>query len=403
MTSLTNSLFIPPPLSTSGKRDSNYYDNARVTILANNTLTQDDAIEHGYEELEHTYNTDHILYYDLISLGFESTAQILAREISSDFAISSYLDLGTGSGLTARACIRQLPQLGADSKIVIVDGLEGMLTQAKNKLELALNVADIRAPERLLTYIGDVTALPPAILQDTQNKWGFATFSLLTAQRVLINIKKDRRVEVLRHWKSYLSQGGKLVVDVPHPRRNVSAVMLGPMVPKSNQPTRNSGPGWDMCRWFAEDVVWEECRSYARDLARDAGLMITNDIPKALPRCEMNHDGRPAYGSWFAGCRATTLRDPLTPSQRTWFNNRYCMDAIKSYQQYGVRAQPEIAAVIVVLEHLPASAPLAPNSPVPGPQAHTKYEIDETLHGEARRKAIKQAAKREKKENARKP
>ena len=180
--SLTHSPSIPPPLSTPGKCDSSSYDNARFTTLANNTLSQDDAIEHGYEALEHTHITDHILYYDLFSLGFKSTAQILAPEISSDFAISSYLNLGTGSGLTARACVPQLPQLGADSKIVIIDGLEGMMIQAKNKLELALNVADTRAPERLLTYLGDVTVLPPTILQDTQNKWGFTTFSLLTAQ-----------------------------------------------------------------------------------------------------------------------------------------------------------------------------------------------------------------------------
>ena len=45
--------------------------------------------------------------------------------------------LGTASSLTARACIRRLSQLGAESQIVIVDALEGLLIEAKNKLELA--------------------------------------------------------------------------------------------------------------------------------------------------------------------------------------------------------------------------------------------------------------------------
>ena len=87
------------------KYKSNSLDNARVTTLANDNLTQDDAIKHLYEVLENTYSIEYIHYYDFISLGFKSTAQILACEISLDFAISSYLDFGTGTGLTARACI----------------------------------------------------------------------------------------------------------------------------------------------------------------------------------------------------------------------------------------------------------------------------------------------------------
>lgn len=146
---------IPPPLSTPRKYISNSLDNARVTTLANDNLTQDDALKHRYEVLENMYSTEYIHYHNFIGLGFKSTAQILSREISLDFAVSSYLDFGTGTGLTARACIRQLPQLGAETKVVIIDALKHMLTQAKKKLESASNVA---------LYIGDVTALPPVIL-----------------------------------------------------------------------------------------------------------------------------------------------------------------------------------------------------------------------------------------------
>ena len=153
-----------------------------------------------------------------------------------------------------------------------------------------------------------------------------------------------------------------------------------------------------MCCRLADDHVWEECRSYARDLARDAGLIITNDMPETLPRCELNQDGRPAFQSWLAGSRAATLTDPLTPSQLIWFNRRYTRDAIKYYQLSGYRANAEIAGVVVVLEHPPVSASLAPNPLVPGSQAHTKYEIDKTLRGKNRKNAIKKAAKEKKKE-----
>ena len=64
------------------RRDSKSSDNARVTALANDTHAQDDVVEYRYEALGNTYNTNQIYYYDLIILGHESTAQILAREIS---------------------------------------------------------------------------------------------------------------------------------------------------------------------------------------------------------------------------------------------------------------------------------------------------------------------------------
>ena len=379
-----------PPLLTSNGRDAKAYDNVRVTALANETLAEDDAIEHRYEALGDIYNARLIQLYDVISLGFESTAEQLARAVSLESTVSSYLDLGTGTGLTAKACIQQLPGTGAETKVVIIDALELMLTEAKKKLESTPNVA---------TYIGDITALPPAILQDIQNRWGFSTFSLVTAQRVLLNIKKDRRVEALRHWKSFLSQGGKLVVDISHPSRALSAIMITPMMaPGSRQSIQDSGHVWTMCCRLAEDHVWEECRSYARDLARDAGLIITNDMPRVLPEGEFNRDGRPAFESWCANTRAVTLNYPLTPSQLIWFSRRYSQDAIKYYQQNGCRAHCEIAGVVVVFEHPPASASLAPNSSVPGSQAHTKYEIDETLRGKDRKNAIKKAAKQKKKD-----
>ena len=382
----------PPPLSTADRRDPKVYDNAAISKFANSSRAEDDATEHRYEELGNTYNTQSISYYDFIGLGFESTAEKLSRQIPSDFAVSAYLDLGTGTGLTAKACMGRLQQLKGQTKVVVIDALEGMLAQARKKLESMLNVA---------SYIGDITGLPPAILQDIQNRWGISTFSLVTAQRVLLNVRKDRRAEVLQHWKSHLSEGGKLVVDIPHPGRAVGAIVIGYMAEAgSNQPNQDSRPVWTMCCRLADDRVWDECRSYARDLARDAGLMITNNMPKALPEWEIGQDGRPAFQSWLASRRPTTLTDPLTRTQLTWFNHRYTEDAIAYYRRLGLQANPEIAGVLVVLEHPLASSSLAPTSSGPGSQAHTKYVIDETLHGKARINAKKNASKKEKKKAA---
>ncbi len=67
----------------------------------------------------------------------------------------------------------------------------------------------------------------------------------------------------------------------------------------------------------------------------------------------------------------------------------------------GVVLQDEIAAVIVVFERAPAAmqahlATLIINASTP--TGSTKCNIDETLTGEARRKAIENAAKKAKKE-----
>ena len=118
----------PPTFSTPDRRDSKSFDNARVTALANDTHAEDDDIEHRYGALGKTYSTNDIYYYDLISLRHESTVKILAREISLGFAISSYLNLETETEATARACIQQLPQLRAETKVIIIDALKHMLT-----------------------------------------------------------------------------------------------------------------------------------------------------------------------------------------------------------------------------------------------------------------------------------
>ena len=87
------------------RRDFPFYDNPRITAFANRVLAQDDAIEYRFEALGNTYGILQIHVYAFLSLGFEDTAQIFAREISFDSVISFYLDLGTGTGFIVRVCI----------------------------------------------------------------------------------------------------------------------------------------------------------------------------------------------------------------------------------------------------------------------------------------------------------
>ena len=85
-------------------------------------------------------------------------------------------------------------------------------------------------------------------------------------------------------------------MNVPHLGHICSVVVVGYMMPPgSNQLSRDSRPVWTMCRRLADDLVWKECCLYARDLVRDTRVMITNDMPKALPRCGINVDSRPAF------------------------------------------------------------------------------------------------------------
>jgi len=71
--------------------------------------------------------------------------------------------------------------------------------------------------------------------------------------------------------------------------------------------------------------------------------------------------------------------------EKEYFRRLFARSAVEHYRGYGVRCNIEIAAVQVVL-----SRPVTL-------QATTKYDIDLTLTGKARKQAIKNAAKMAKK------
>ena len=147
---------------------------------------------------------------------------------------------------------------------------------------------------------------------------------------------------------------------------------------------------YQTCRIITEPQTWEERRRYARELAAVAGLVIVNDMPEQLPLHGRLGNGASTVRDWIEKCKANTVPNNLSAQQYHWFGQCYARDAMEFYRKQGFRCTADIAAVFEL-------APVAPVAPVTVNIQHTKYTIDESLTGNARKKAIKQAAKQNKK------
>ena len=109
---------------------------------------------------------------------------------------------------------------------------------------------------------------------------GGQPLSLITAQRVYLNVLSARQAEQLRQWAAILQPDGKLIVDIGHPRRDLSMISIGAR-------TCSLGamrPRFERFFRLADDQTFEECRQYARTLAARAHLQITNAMPPQLPK-----------------------------------------------------------------------------------------------------------------------
>ena len=96
-----------------------------------------------------------------------------------------------------------------------------------------------------------------------------------------------------------------------------------------------------------DPAVFEECRTYAKELAQSAGLRILNTMPAQRP--PTTEDGRPIITSWLNNTCAATIRNSLGLVERRWFDKRWVGDAVDYYRCRGFAAQVEIAAVVVLL------------------------------------------------------
>ena len=90
-------------------------------------------------QLPNLYSDGHIRAYDVTALNFGTTARVLASEIPMDFSVSSYLDLGTRTGLTAVVCGEALLSSGHYFHLLLAGGLDEMLNRALTKLHNKLN------------------------------------------------------------------------------------------------------------------------------------------------------------------------------------------------------------------------------------------------------------------------
>ena len=97
---------LPPPLAMA-ECDPSTVDRAVIAATAARTRADDVTLEQSYTELEHLYPPQAIEYYNVVNLGVHDR--------------TSYLDLGTGTGLTALACTERMIQVGALANMVLVE------------------------------------------------------------------------------------------------------------------------------------------------------------------------------------------------------------------------------------------------------------------------------------------
>ncbi len=252
---------MPVNISTSARRDDPINNSRTMRKDLARASINDDTKEHTCNMLDSLYSPE-IIDYSAVP-GFEDTAARFASQVLFNSPIISYLDLGVGTGLTARLLV----DAGHDFRLLVAEGLPAFLTQAFDKLKSEFP-GRRWGGEPVATLKSDVFTDMVRLGKRLLEKHGLSGVSLITAQRVFLNLRKDRRAEQLRRWASLLSPGGRLIVGVPHPRRRVAAFMIG------RSPST--------CRVIVGSATRDRCRSYARSLADQAGLRIVNDMPPHL-------------------------------------------------------------------------------------------------------------------------
>ena len=273
----------------------------------------------------------------------------------------------------------------ASLSVFIVDGLEKMVEQAARKITEIMSASS--RIQGVAYKIYDVFGDPTLILPRFNN---VKAVSLITAQRVLLNRRADQQAYQLQQWASLLEPGGRLVVDICHPSRDIGALLFA---------SNPSSSGWGNVEYhqICDAETFEECPEHARRLATESGLIITNQMPAQLP-ADIT-DVTATLQDWIEKTRATKVSGSLSRNEMFWFRRRYASIVEKEGPKRNIKVQVELAAVIVVFER-PADIQVphaTPTATAPTTTDTTKYDIDQSLTGDARKKAIKAAAKKQKK------
>lgn len=106
--------------------------------------------------------------------------------------LNQYVDMCTGTGKTALACIKQLAVQGDSPLIVLVDGLHEMVTIAMRKIWSTIHNGGMQTP-LIAGVLEEQQGLRQKLLQGRETH-------LLTAQRVFLNSTFSQRALYLREW-----------------------------------------------------------------------------------------------------------------------------------------------------------------------------------------------------------
>lgn len=128
--------------------------------------------------------------------GFEATASLFATQVPLSSPMSSYLDLATGTGLTAVATTKSLINAGYDFRLFVADGYEHFLIKAREKLMVEFPGRSWSGYSASFLY-SDVFSTIETLQLHLLKAYSLRGMSVITTQRVFLNPKKDRRAELL--------------------------------------------------------------------------------------------------------------------------------------------------------------------------------------------------------------
>ncbi len=142
----------------------------------------------------------------------------------------SLLDLACGTGLVTFlfAPILQASSAMPKPKVVGVDISPGMLSIARSKTAHASSQGlELAFIEHDVTDLESVLELQPENARRGE-KW---KFDIITCCSALV-LLSDPASSALKHWATYLKPGGRLVVDVPHPRSMLGVKITSLIAPE---------------------------------------------------------------------------------------------------------------------------------------------------------------------------
>lgn len=147
------------------------------------------------------------------------------------------------------------------------------------------------------------------------------------------------------------SDGGKLIVDVPHPDRRIGLEWMG----KNGKPGIHVGPEHEYCLQLADEQTWNDCEDYARVLAGHANLSIEGTMIPQRPQTGVV-DKLPMLEAWISQRRPLAMTCSLSRDEVDYFRRDYIKENRTYYKSLGYEVQYDYAAVIVVFSRRPVSA-----------------------------------------------